>query len=234
MFSFLWKTFVDMLFPLSCLLCGREDVWLCPDCQRQLARYDATRCPNCTAGVKPHAFCPACSREAQLDALCILYSYDDPTVEELVQTLKYRYATSLSSVFTDLFSLRKTELSSFIGKESVIVPIPLHSKRERERGFNQSAILAKSIASCLNARYDQGILKRTRYTEPQAQLNKEGRKQNMRDAFICVDSLAVSNKNVILIDDVATTGTTLESAASALRKCGVRSVRGLAFARGKQ
>ena len=113
----------------------------------------------------------------------------------------------------------------------ILVPIPLHRRRLKERGYNQSALLAHELGRLANLPVLEGFLVRQRDTPPQARTTSaEERRCNVADAFICADH-QLGEKEVILIDDVATTGATLEAAAEALRKAGTSSVWALTLAR---
>lgn len=114
----------------------------------------------------------------------------------------------------------------------VVVPVPLHKHRLRRRGFNQAAYLARELAKQVHLTVDEGILVRHRPTAPQVDLDAEHRRENVRDAFRCVERRAIA-KRVLLIDDVCTTGSTLEACALALRQGGATSVRALTVARAR-
>jgi ComF family protein len=113
-----------------------------------------------------------------------------------------------------------------------IVPVPLHARRQRQRGYNQSALLAQELGSCLQKPVVQDILVRIRATIPQVGLNPLERQTNVQGAFRCTSG-ALSGMQVLLVDDVCTTGSTLESACLALREAGVTSVQAYTLARAK-
>lgn len=114
----------------------------------------------------------------------------------------------------------------------VLVPIPLHPRRQKQRGFNQATLLARELGCRLGWQIDADTLIRTKATAPQVGLNVEERQDNVRDAFACrKDDLG--GKLVMLVDDVCTTGATLESAAAALRRAGVKTVWAYTLARAK-
>jgi ComF family protein len=119
----------------------------------------------------------------------------------------------------------------------VVVPVPLHASRQRERGYNQATLLARELVRCLRARQapmalDERVLVRERATPPQVGLDGAQRRENVRGAFRC-SSDAVLGRQVLLIDDVCTTGATLEACAVALGEGGARGVRALTFARAR-
>lgn len=115
----------------------------------------------------------------------------------------------------------------------VVVPVPLHKHRLRRRGFNQAACLARELSKQVGVTVDESILVRHRATAAQVSLNAEQRKVNVRDAFRCVSD-GVAGQRVLLIDDVCTTGSTLEACAVALRQVGATSVQALTLGRARQ
>ena len=149
---------------------------------------------------------------------------------ESIQRFKYNIETHLTSSLGHL-------LSSFAKewipdrKDFVIVPVPLHRRRLRERGFNQSLLLAKHVANRLNTELDFLSLRRVRYTLPQTGLGKEERRKNVKKAFQLKDPKIVKGRTVLLIDDVATTGNTLNECARILKRSGSREVLCLVLAR---
>ena len=113
----------------------------------------------------------------------------------------------------------------------LVMPVPLHPQRLRERGFNQSLLLARHVASRIGADLDYLSLRRTRFTRPQTQLTSDERRKNVRRAFGVVGNASLKGRSVLLIDDVATTGSTLNECARALKKAGVKEVYCLVLAR---
>lgn len=114
----------------------------------------------------------------------------------------------------------------------VIVPVPLHASRLRERGYNQAALLARELAQRAEIALNERTLVRKRATAPQVELSAKERRENVHDAFCCSDD-GLAEKHVLLVDDVCTTGATLEACAIALRKSGARSVQALTLARAR-
>ncbi|MFC1502203.1 ComF family protein [bacterium] len=118
-----------------------------------------------------------------------------------------------------------------IDKESILIPVPLHKLRYRERGFNQSEIICRSIGSTVSIPVETDILVRTRNTFTQTKLEAEERIRNVNEAFRVRDPNSVQSRTVILVDDVVTTGSTMNSCAKCLKNAGAEKVIGLALAR---
>ncbi len=156
--------------------------------------------------------------------------YKVPAVAELIQSLKYdgnAHASRLAAaLLADFLREEIAQARAFSPREIVLIPLPLHAKRLRERGFNQiERVLEKlpqEFCDGTLAHVDTGLLMRVRYRGPQTQQTRAKRIANMKDAFALADDRNLSNIHVIVIDDVATTGATLKSAAEPLEKAGAR------------
>ncbi|MFC2029293.1 ComF family protein [Chloroflexota bacterium] len=139
----------------------------------------------------------------------------------------------LASTLGDLMYQGWLNPSIGIGDVEVIVPVPLHPSRERERGYNQASLLALHMGACLGIPVDDGLLERSKPTRPQVGLSGLERRKNVRDAFRCVDT-ALAGKKILLIDDVCTSSSTLEAACRTLRDVGASSVWAYTLARARR
>jgi ComF family protein len=155
--------------------------------------------------------------------------YFEGTLRKAVHKFKYDGITALAeplgSLMTEYWSRHPVPVD-------VLVPVPLHKNRLRERGFNQAALLAHQLSKQVHLAVDEQTLVRQRATASQVDLDTEERKKNVRDAFQCTSS-ALANKRVLLIDDVCTTGSTLEACAVALKEGGAKRVQALTLARAR-
>ncbi len=216
----------DWLFPGNCLLCRARlsaGADLCPSCDASLPRSEAA-CPRCATPLATDAAgnCGACQqRPPAFDAAEAAFRYAAP-VDRLIQDLKYHHRLALARVLgrrlADHVAARGTALPD------VIVPVPLHAARLRERGYNQSLEVARVVARQLGlplAAHD--AVQRVRPTASQTQLAPEARARNMRNAFRATGNFAGSH--VALVDDVMTSGHTAAALAKSLKHAGVRGVR---------
>lgn len=204
------KRFVlDLLFPLSCVGCGAHDMLLCASCRNSI--------PILTKLVEhpsPH-----------LNLIIIAGNYEHPLLKELIKLYKFHGVTALAE---PLAGIMGRALAVFpVQTAPVLVPIPLHWKRARARGYNQSELLAKHIAQNRDASV-QNLLRRTKATRSQAKLGRAERLKNVVGVFRCVEAVP---SEVLLIDDIATTFATLESAAGELKKHGAKHVAALVIAK---
>jgi ComF family protein len=153
--------------------------------------------------------------------------YSDGVLREAIHALKYDGITALTEPLAGILA---DHWSRCPMAADVMVPVPLHRSRLRRRGFNQAALLARALSEKIDIPVDEGILVRHRRTAAQVGLDADERMRNVHDAFRCVSERA-AGRRVLVIDDVCTTGSTLEACAVALRQGGARSVRALTLAR---
>ncbi|MDY6876867.1 MAG: ComF family protein [Chloroflexota bacterium] len=218
---------LDLLFPPHCVGCRRVGAWLCADCLVQIPRVEPPFCARCGGVVVADGLCARC-QTAPLQIECIRSAvYFEGVLREAIHQLKYYGRTVLAA---PLGGLMVAWWMQHPMPADVVVPVPLHIGRLRERGYNQAALLAREMARRVGLVVEERTLVRWRMTAPQVELDTMQRKENVRDAFSCSgDTLA--GKQVLLIDDVCTTGATLESCAVALYEGGAQAVRALTLAR---
>jgi ComF family protein len=217
---------VDWLFPPRCAVCGSAESFLCLGCRKSLPRAERPRCPICWQP-GDSSVCPKCERSRPaFDGLRSPYVFG-AGARELVHGLKYQHQAVLAEPMADL--LYRYLLDDPLPAD-VLVPVPLFPRRERVRGYNQSTLLARTLARRLGLTANDRTLVRARNTASQAGTsNVEERRANVRDAFRC-RGRQLAGKRVLLIDDVSTTGATLHSCARAALDGGAASVWALTFA----
>jgi len=223
----LTEALLDLLFPPRCVGCGREGEWFCQTCQSQLAFILPPVCPMCGLHLPVGSFCSQ-SHSPWLDAIRSV-AYSEGALREAIHQFKYRGVRALALPFGKLLygCWQIHEIPA-----DVIVPVPLHPRRLRERGYNQSELLAEQLGRHTGVPVNCAVLRRVKHTLPQVGLNAQRRRENVADAFQAVsDSLA--DQRVVLIDDVCTTGATLEACSVALKTQGARSVWALTLGRAK-
>jgi ComF family protein len=228
---------LDTLFPISCLGCHAPQKFLCEDCLNLFPRRLRQRCPTCLKATTPRGeVCFACLGKNSLDGLFAASHYRHPLVAESVHTYKYRFIPAFAKPLGVWLALIITE--NDLPLPDIFIPIPLHSRRLRFRGFNQSELLADALSEALTPGFPLPVWKncllRARYTKPQMKTtSREERLGNLKDAFVIAkeNKKLVKGKNVWLVDDVATTGITLEECAHVLKKSGAKNVFGIVLAR---
>ncbi len=227
---------LNFLFPKKCVGCNKIGNYFCPNCIPQIKQTDLV-CPFCDRLSVGGVVHPVCKRKYGLDGLWSLGIYQDP-LREAIQKLKYRWVTEVAETLVNItieywaknqpFLLDQIKKSQ--GKDWVIVPVPLHKSRQNWRGFNQSALLAQSLAHKLGLGH-QEMLIRVKKTKPQVSLKGYERQQNIKNAFALTTNDESLTDNYILIDDVWTTGSTLKECCLVLKRRGAKNVWALTLAR---
>ncbi len=210
---------LDMLFPRRCGGCGAYGAGLwCTDCDRRTRRFDARESRSTLR----------LSGETDLSVISAVPF--EGALREAVHALKFGGAPHLADTFAPWMCAAWRHAGGDDLPVDVVLAVPLHRARERERGYNQSEWLARRIATELRSRYTHNALRRVRATDQQALLSPVQRLTNVRDAFSANREL-LHGKRVMIIDDVLTTGATLTECASACRQAGAAGVAALTLAR---
>jgi len=233
----LWESLADIFFPKFCFGCGKEGVWLCGDCKSTL---DILEYHYCLCAQNPLRFnrpgkCKKCAHK-KLSGLYFAVSYkENSLVKNLILKFKYEpFVKTLSKTLADLiiehiYLSGKDPIKIF--RDSILVPIPLVKKRLKYRGFNQAEEIAKELSQNTNTPLISDNLIKFKNTPSQTNLSKEQRWLNIKNTFLCKNPFEFKNKRVFLVDDVYTTGATMEEAASTLKKAGAKEVWGIVVAR---
>ena len=233
LFKQLMQPLAEVFFPRSCLHCGdavecSDYQFLCSACSRELFFSKPPTCSTCgypffgmLAGPR---VCPHC---ADLDPLFdqgkTLFLAKGPA-RSIIHVLKYQYGFYALEDVKAMIAKAPYYKNYFDG--GILVPVPLHPTKERERGFNQSLMIAKSLNEATAAIDLQKLLVRTMYTQTQTQLSRAARYQNVKNAFaLASDAVVIPNQTYILIDDVFTTGSTLNSCAAVLLEAGATQIK---------
>ncbi len=219
--------FLDLLLPLRCLGCGREGDLICPSCRQSLPGIRLPLCQRCGATVSEGNLCHSCvNYSLTIDGIRSLFLFQG-TARQAILQLKYRH---LKAIAAPLGQLLAEYLGSHPLKGEVIIPVPLHPKRLRERGYNQASLLAKELGKLVDLPVVEDTVTRVRDALPQARTGSAiERRRNVQDAFVCHQGL--EGRQILLVDDVCTTGATLDACASALKAAGASYVWGLTVAR---
>ncbi len=236
---------LDFIFPRNCLLCGKlnpegEYEHVCPECEKTLRILNGPRCEHCSEPIgisnAPNMReCPKCAeKKFAFDKSICLCTFDG-AAREMVHELKYRTGTHIVRDMAKI-ALKIPELNEYL-KKAILVPIPLHNARAIKRRYNQSELIATMLAQTFprcEAKV-KSILKRTRSTPTQTTLDREEREKNIKNAFAVQRNKTAASipkdANIILVDDVMTSGATLSECAKILKKYGFKNVSALTFAK---
>ena len=227
---------LDLLFPKTCLGCGRSGNYICPDCvaKVRLAQPICAYCERASIDGLTHA---RCQKKLGLDGLISIWEYEG-VIRKAILALKYKYATEIASLLNGLVveRLKNPDSRFLIPNSSCLVPVPLHWHRQNVRGFNQSIEIGRSISETMDWKFVPDLLIKKQSTTSQTELSGDKRRQNLKGVFILdsrfqIDSITSCADSIILFDDVFTTGSTLKEAAKVLKRAGVEKVWGLTVAR---
>jgi len=215
---------LDLLFPRNCLGCRQPGGYFCPRCAKTIKEASPL-----------YSFFPP---QDPLAGLVSLFAYDG-IIKEAIHRLKYQYVTDLWREFFVIIGKKMDRKKGepdwffeFIKEKPTVVPVPLHWYKQNVRGFNQASLFGDSIAKKFKLPFSEKMLARKKFTVSQTQLKGKEREKNVKNAFALSPKILISQyPNILLIDDVWTTGSTMEAAAKVLRKAGVKKVWGLTIAR---
>lgn len=226
MYRLLWSG-LDLLFPPVCGGCGKSGSRWCDTCQKNLPKLSEPICEVCGIPLDAAGLCPDCQRvRPRFNALRSWSAFDAP-VRNALHRLKYRQDVGLGDALASHLSEYVVGLNWPI---DLVVPVPLGHKRMQERGYNQVGLIARPLALSMQIAYVPQALSRVRETRTQVGLTKRERHDNVRGAFRA-EGKRVKDRTVLLMDDVATTGSTLSSCAEAFYAAGARDVFALTVSR---
>ena len=229
----------DVIFPPQCLGCSTifesvKNRIFCPACAENVHHISGSICSVCgiTFADSPagNHLCGVClEKRPWFSQARAVFSYEGVILNAIHQ---FKYKRDIASgemmaCFMADFSFPDIDFSEY----SLIVPVPLHIKRLRERGFNQSLILARHLGEKKDIPVNFSLLRRHKFTATQTGSNKTERKQNIKGAFEVSDSKIIASKNILLVDDVYTTGATVDECSKTLIKAGAQKVSVLTLAR---
>jgi ComF family protein len=213
------ESILKTLAPHNCLICSEEGDLICVWCGLESLPYIPSRCYNCYSATTNSEICKKCRRLSPLKHVWVRTEYEG-VAKQLIHTYKFSHARSAAGLIAQF---TKESLPYF--DDVIIVPIPTATTRVRQRGFDHALLIAKNLAQIINLPYDKA-LRRTGQTK-QLGTKRTARKTQLTGAFRAVKSL--KGQHILLVDDVVTTGATLEEAARVCRKAGAKTVDAVVF-----
>ena len=223
--------FAARLLPCRCALCAQADANLL--CERCIARYlqpAAVRCTRCAIDMTGvFSLCGRCASEPPAFDACFAAARYAPPIDQLVLALKFRAQLPLATTFAR--RIQSVVPAQALDGACVVMAVPLSAERLAARGFNQSLEIARPLARAWQLPLVRDACVRVRDTEPQSTLPLKQRRDNMRGAFAVSQRDAIAGKHVLVVDDVMTTGYTLDALAACLKRHGATRVTGVVFAR---
>ena len=222
-----WSAFIDLLFPPRCGGCRAAGSLWCESCRAAVKPIVPPWCEKCGEPFVTDRLCANCrAYPLEIEKIRSVAVFDG-VLRQAIHRFKYEHLASLAEPLGDMLAdyWRAEQLTA-----DWLIPVPLHPSRERDRGYNQSELLARQLARRVNVPVRRNGLRRTRATAVQMTLNAAQRRENVAGAFECVEP-GVRGIRVVIVDDVGTTGATLDACAQAVLKAGAASVMGLTLAR---
>ena len=194
-------------------------------------------CIGCRRTTPGGITCPDCKHDYAINRAFIISDYHDPVVAKAVKALKYKFLPELAAplvALTTRYIQNQSALHriAFAGEKFLVLPVPLHKRRENWRGFNQAALLARGLADRFRLEYAENLV-RTVHLPPQATIKDRGERfENIKEVYTCQNIEEILGRDILLVDDVCTTGATLNECARVLKNAGAASVTALVIARG--
>jgi ComF family protein len=233
------EAFADLLYPPHCVGCGsrQKSAWICASCDAGVKRLDGAKCAVCSRpfdGAFDVFECPNCRGEALHLDFAVSAVRAQGLARDLIHRFKYGRDFPLRRVLGDwlMEALDEPRMAASLARDEwILVPVPLHPTRLRERRFNQSEALAEWVARRRGLRVERP-LRRVRHTTTQTHFDRRQRMRNLREAFALRHNARVTDKSFLLVDDVLTTGSTLDECARVLLEGGASCVRAITIARG--
>ncbi len=222
---------LELFYPACCHGCAQplssSDGPICPHCWAALSTDPMASCPRCAASIGPYALieggCSLCRDQSLPFEAAVRLGRYEGLLRDVILRMKHHSGEALAELLGELWAdVAGPRLLAL--QPEVVIPVPLHWWRRWQRGYNQSAALAFSLADRLKLSYQPSWLRRIRNTPPQTSQTLAGRRENVRGAFRARQGVPLSKRSVLLVDDVMTTGATASEAARALRKGGAARV----------
>lgn len=199
----LFKIVLDFLFPPVCCICGKiYKSYLCEECKKEIEKY------KIKTNIRSERF--------------HLLVYEDLIREKMI-AYKFYDNPYLYHFFYEIL-INDKSACEFLKSYDIIIPVPIHNKRKWKRGYNQSSLIAKKISKKLDIMYEEECLKKIINTAPQSKMNKEARSRNAKDVYIVKNKQKIINKNVLIFDDIYTTGATANECKKILKQNGANKV----------
>lgn len=221
---------LDLVFPKFCLSCHKEADWLCGSCKEQIIQVKTQICPNCARVSSQGKYCPKCRKGHSLTGILVSTYFEEGPVRELIHNFKYNHVLEIGDFLGEIM-VQTLKENLAISSDFIITAVPLHWLRKSSRGYNQSEILGQMVAKKLKLPY-QNLLIKKRKTERQVGLKGKERRENLQNIFALIEGENIVGKTIILVDDITTTGTTLNECAKVLKENGAKRVWGLVLAKG--
>jgi len=235
----MWKKIqnfvLNLLYPQFCFNCGREGSYLCEDCKSTLEILQSHQKYSSQKGEENKFSSSPFAVARDLKDLYFALPYQNLLIKNLIQKFKYQpfvreLAIPLTSLIITHFQLIEKSPTEFF--DFILIPVPLEKRKLKWRGFNQAEEIGKELSKFLKISLLNNVLAKIKETPSQVELSDEERKENIKGVFLVKDEELIKNRKILLIDDIYTTGATMEECARVLKTAGAKEIIGIVVARG--
>lgn len=215
---FLWDEIERIVFPQCCFICGKlvSEIW-CEECKKKLQDKAIFKIERKEKG------------EYYFERHLYLFWYQNE-IRKLLLDYKFNDKSYLYQIFSEIM-IKNEKICGIFKKYDIMMPVPIHNKRKKQRGYNQSALIAKEIAKQIEELEYQEVVEKVKDTLPQSSLKKEQRRVNIQNVYKIKKKAKIEQKKVILLDDIYTTGSTVNAIAKVLKENGVKEILVLTIAK---
>lgn len=209
---FLNKRILEIVFPPCCLICGKlnQNIW-CEECKKQILSE-----LNCKIELKT-------DRETYFSKHIYFFLYKNK-IRELILNYKFNDKSYLSEIFSEII-IKNKKICGILKKYDIIIPVPIHKKRKKQRGYNQSELIAKQVAKKLDKlKLENKIIEKTKNNIAQSSLNRQQREENVQNVYKIANKDKIKGKKIIIFDDIYTTGNTVNAISKILKENGAKEI----------
>ncbi|MBU1862293.1 MAG: ComF family protein [Candidatus Omnitrophica bacterium] len=232
-------TFVNLVYPARCIACGLLLVYnedhICNNCYNKIKLLHTPLCKKCSREIARFStqndICTPCKSTVFYFKRCFSVVQYDELTKAIFHEIKFKKRRSCITIFKNHILSKLNALDNALFTNTIVIPVPLDRRRQKERDFNQSEILAKYISSFFHLRHKTNMLKRIKQSIPQSILNKKMRLHNLEGAFCVRNKTEVNQKKVLVVDDIFTTGSTVNECAKVLKQAGATEIMVFTLAR---
>ena len=211
---------LNLVYPPVCGFCGNicKD-YICKKCSIKIEKHE----------IKNKNILKVKNKQKYFDEICSIFKYEE-IIRDILIKYKFQNKAYLYKTFSKII-LNNKKICGFLKKYDIIIPVPVHKKRKHQRGYNQTQLIAKNVAKILNIKFRNNILVKNVNTKPQSELTKKDRETNIKNVFGIKDIRKIKNMNILIFDDIYTTGSTVNECSKILKEAGAKKVAILTIAK---
>lgn len=207
---------LELVYPPTCAFCGKlSKDYICKKCELKIKKYRIKDSYS--------------SKNMYFQEIHSIFKYEED-IRDILIKYKFQNKAYIYKTFSKII-LKDEKICGFLKKYDIIIPVPVHKKRKNERGYNQTELISKEISKNLNIKMEKNVLMKNINTKMQSSLSKKERKDNIKGAFKVQNLQRIENKNILIIDDIYTTGSTINECGKVLKSAGAKNIGALTIAK---